>query len=534
MASYNGMDPPYDPMKKWAQPQQQPAAPQPPPVDRNVTARPAGLLGFTAGEMGTANQNVRTYAPEAPTRGTMNVVSSTPEERASMSQQAGEYWRERADRFREQRLLQGLPDRTSAFDRETALRNASVGDFGGSTGDKFMRARAQRDLRQQFAGEDANYTNAYSALTGRYDAANLAAREQQQQQMLRQMQEQGANDRTRMTGDNSIAQQLAQNQGFFDTTKLQTEAQILERMLSEGGADRRTAQQFFAPNNQSVSMYGNQFGGGQGGQPGAGQPGTNNPASAVGALGSAAQAAAGVPAQGVGAAQNAVPRAKTPFELDQEEKRRRGELAMQDLEAKALVDRKNELLPLVQAHMKAPGAAEAFVKALSVEELGAAQDPKRLLQLIGDNYFRHTPGRATAGKRNARAWLPGYDGNVKPGEINKPGTLPVGFFDTEATFNLGHSAHKGDVAVRGPQGADMVRYRAEDMSPELAALFRERMYAAPEDPILDQLMYPGYAASTATFRDELQARPGAPPRPVKDNPTVKGLRDALFTATGGW
>lgn len=338
------------------------------------------------------------------------------------------------------------------------------------------------------------------------------------------MTEQGQNARTGMLGDNQLMTQLAQNQGFLDTKQLETGAQLQDRLMAELGANTRTAQQFYAPNRQAQSLYGDA----------PGVPGTNNPASAVGALGSAAQAAAGVPAQAVGAGQNAVPRAKTPFELDQEEKRRRGELAMQDLEAQALVKRRNELIPLVQTHMRAPGAAEAFVKGLAVEELGAAQDPKRLMELIGDNYFRHTPGRATAGKRNARAWLPGYDGNVKPGEINKPGTVPVGFFDTEATFNMGHSAHKGDVAVRGPQGADMVRYRAEDMSPELAALFRERMYAAPEDPILDQLMYPGYAASTATFRDELQARPGAPPRPVKDNPTVKGLRDALLTATGGW
>lgn len=88
--------------------------------------------------------------------------------------------REFRARNRERRLLQGLPQRTSAFTRRTELQNAQRGGFSPDSYFGSRMTRGQRDagagsaaaLRQQYADEDALYTGARQGITS--DATALA------------------------------------------------------------------------------------------------------------------------------------------------------------------------------------------------------------------------------------------------------------------------------------------------------------------------------------------------------------------------
>ncbi len=156
--------------------------------------------------------------------------------------------RDAAYKARENVLLRGLPERTSAYERRLALRNARRGGELKHNSKGWYTDYSRNDaeveaLRAQYAGEDDRYAQGYQALTGRQDAGQLAERQMQNKLAQTGARNQGQLERQSMVGADAYdREKLAQDyQSQRHAREMDLDEARFVSQYGEGGTERQAA-----------------------------------------------------------------------------------------------------------------------------------------------------------------------------------------------------------------------------------------------------------------------------------------------------
>jgi len=314
---------------------------------------------------------------------------------------------------RERQLLEGLPQRTSQWERERQIHNAGVGaprNDGSHWDSKLTRAQrqaamdatvgVQNKLRDQFAAEDAAYTNAYGNLTGRQDAAVMNDRNNQNARSLQGLRNQAL-----------LEQQGLQNQGYFDTAVENNRGSYERQDLA--GRDRHNLAKLDDDyrNRSLTAEYGTD---GTGGYRGA------------------------------------------ELDIRREAATRENQRADAELSDATKKRSMQELISLFNGN---EGAASQIYRGLTPEQrLLSGPD---LLEAVAPLAPTAVGGSYESGPRQ---WIPGVDDYAQPGSVGPNASIePAPWY---SALDMFHDSNVGDLIARGRNG-EAVGLRRESFSPEL-------------------------------------------------------------------